>query len=70
MPQTGDTCTQTGDYSGRCNNGHSDSSHFKTARRSRRVPRAAVSRRRGCRDELDVRSRDEIAGHEPQKRRR
>lgn len=29
MPHTGDTCTQSGDYSGRCNNGHSDSSHFK-----------------------------------------
>jgi hypothetical protein len=29
MPTTGDTCTQSGIYTGRCNNGHSDSAHFK-----------------------------------------
>lgn len=28
MPSTGDTCTQNGDYSGRCNNNHSTSAHF------------------------------------------
>lgn len=28
MPSTGDTCGQSGDYSGTCNNSHSASAHF------------------------------------------
>jgi hypothetical protein len=28
MPSTGETCTETGDYTGRCNNGHTETAHF------------------------------------------
>jgi len=28
MPTTGEICTQSGDYSGTCKNGHRDSAHF------------------------------------------